>query len=161
MQAAVALMVTRISDDRSVQSATAPSSMAWTSSSCSADHVVDSDDDGSGERCRCSTGRVLLWIGAATRRWRQGVVDDGGCHAWVAAGGFGRRRQCGCSRRSWLLGSGRVLLTLTSGCCRADGVGESDDDGSDERCRCSTGRRWGLPRVGGSWRLRTQATMWM
>ena len=54
-----------------------------------------------------------------------------------------------------------LLLTLTSGCCRADGVGESDDDGSDERCRCSTGRRWGLPRVGGSWRLRTQATMWM
>ena len=39
-------------------------------------------------------------------------VDDGGCHAWLAAGGFGRRRQCGCSRRSWLLGSGRVLLTL-------------------------------------------------
>ena len=78
MQAAVALMVTRISDDRSVPSAIAPSSMAW-----------------------------------------------------------------------------------TSGCCRADGVGESDDDGSDERCRCSTGRRWGLPRVGGSWRLRTQATMWM
>ena len=86
-------------------------------------------------------------------------VDDGGCHAWLAAGGFGRRRRCGCSRRSWLLGSGRVLLTLTSGCCRADGVGESDDDGSDERCRCSTGRRWGLPRVAGSWRLRTQATL--
>ena len=88
-------------------------------------------------------------------------VDDGGCHAWLAAGGFGRMRRCGCSRRSWLLGSGRVLLTLTSGCCRADGVGESDDDGSDERCRCSTGRRWGLPRVAGSWRLRTQATLWM
>ena len=50
MQAAVALMVTRISDDRSVQSATAPSSMAWTSSSCRADGVGESDDDGSDER---------------------------------------------------------------------------------------------------------------
>ena len=27
--------------------------------------------------------------------------------------------------------------------------------------QASCSRRWGLPRVGGSWRLRTQATMWM
>ena len=40
-------------------------------------------------------------------------VDDGGCRAWLAAGGFGRSRRCGCSRRSWLLGPVLLLSSRT------------------------------------------------
>ena len=79
MHAAVALMVTRISDDRSVQSATAPSSMAWTSGCCRADGVGDSNDDGSDKRCRCSTGRVLLTLtSGCCRADGVGESDDDG-----------------------------------------------------------------------------------